>query len=467
MADDGSVTEANKVKWSTVKTKIGDPVKTLSDDINTDLVEVFDRGPVAVTSNTTLAAGHNNKIVQVSGSGVTLNLSDASTLGSGWYTDIVNTDTTNTVTIGRATASNTVNETTADVSLLPLQQIRAIVNAAANGFLVDRTIRQGKAYAGPVTISGVFTANIPVPTNLSIAPSVGSNALTIAIKGNDGNDASATNPIRVDFRSATLTSGVRVWRDITAALSAVVSSGSTLGHVSAIAQFVYVYLIDNAGTPEIAYSGSAMWDQGGVVSTTAEGGAGAADSAVALYSTTARSNVACRLIGRLKSTQATAGTWATAIAEVTNYPFQDNHVRSTIRLANGNGHGSTSVCWRRWTNTIESVGTDMTYADSATAGMSVTVNFDGLYTVSYTDLRSGAGTLIGVTRNSVQGTVSIANVGTITSSTVLCFAENATGFHAHCGGTFLLKAGDIIRAHTDGNVDGTSLLTRFTITRVG
>ena len=44
-ADDGTVSEANKVKYSTVKTKLADPAKTLADDINTDLVEHFDRGP--------------------------------------------------------------------------------------------------------------------------------------------------------------------------------------------------------------------------------------------------------------------------------------------------------------------------------------------------------------------------------------------------------------------------------------
>ena len=48
------------------------------------------------------------------------------------------------------------------------------------------------------------------------------------------------------------------------------------------------------------------------ISTTAEGGAGAADSASTWYSTTARSNVAYRIVGVIRSTQATAGSWATA-----------------------------------------------------------------------------------------------------------------------------------------------------------
>lgn len=144
-ADDGTVSEANKVKWSTAKTKLADPIKDLADAINTDIVSHFDRGPTAVTSNTTLGASDFNKIIQVSGAAVTLTLTDAATLAAGWYVDIVSTDTTNNVTIARATASNTINETSADITLLPLQQVRAIVNAAATGFLIDKTLRFGKA----------------------------------------------------------------------------------------------------------------------------------------------------------------------------------------------------------------------------------------------------------------------------------------------------------------------------------
>ena len=80
-------------------------------------------------------------------------------------------------------------------------------------------------------------------------------------------------------------------------------------HVSATyrpRRAIYVYAIDNAGTVELAVS-STLLDQGSLQTTTAEGGAGAADSRFVLYSTTARSNVPIRLIGRIKSSQATAG----------------------------------------------------------------------------------------------------------------------------------------------------------------
>ena len=40
-ADDGSETEANRIKWSTIKTKLPDPIKTLAEAINTQLVTAF------------------------------------------------------------------------------------------------------------------------------------------------------------------------------------------------------------------------------------------------------------------------------------------------------------------------------------------------------------------------------------------------------------------------------------------
>jgi len=113
--------------------------------------------------------------------------------------------------------------------------------------------------------------------NLSIVCSVATNALTIAVKGQDGNDPSSSNICTVGVRSATLTSGAYNLRQITSALSMTVSSGSTLGTLDALQAYLYVYLIDNAGTLELAIS-HVLYNEPSVVTTTAEGGAGAADS---------------------------------------------------------------------------------------------------------------------------------------------------------------------------------------------
>jgi hypothetical protein len=150
---------------------------------------------------------------------------------------------------------------------------------------------------------GITTPNI----NSSIQPitaSVASNALTITL-----------NITALSFRSATLTSGTVNVRSVNSPISVVVSSGSTLGTVNAQQSRLVVIAIDNAGTVELAVvniSGGNQLDETTLITTTAEGGAGAADSANVIYSTTARTSVPFRVVGYIESTQATAGTWATA-----------------------------------------------------------------------------------------------------------------------------------------------------------
>lgn len=139
-ADDGTVSEANKVKWSTIKTKLTDTLKTFAEAIDTDLVAHFNNGPTAITSNTTLGASHYNQIIQVSGAAVTLTLSDAATLAAGWFCRIVNTDSSNNVTIGRATAGDTINGSAANFTLTALHAIDVFVIAAATGFQVRSAV---------------------------------------------------------------------------------------------------------------------------------------------------------------------------------------------------------------------------------------------------------------------------------------------------------------------------------------
>jgi hypothetical protein len=175
-------------------------------------------------------------------------------------------------------------------------------------------------------------------TNLTIATAVGSSALIIAVKSQAGTDASVGDPIKVGVRNAT---GGYSQRTLTSALSLVVSSGSTLGQTSAAKARLFIYLIDNAGTLELAIS-QTLYSDNQTISTTAEGGAGAADSGTVIYSTTARSNVNFRLVATLDNTQTTAGTWASA--------------GSNLRLVNSTDDAVEPINIRYSTNAAQSVG---------------------------------------------------------------------------------------------------------------
>ena len=100
----------------------------------------------------------------------------------------------------------------------------------------------------------------------------------------------------------------------TAAASLVVSSGSTLGTLSGVDAWLFVYALDNSGTIELAIS-KTFFGEAFIGSTTAEGGAGGADTAGTIYSTTARSSVAMVLLAAIRSNQTTAGTWAAVPVE--------------------------------------------------------------------------------------------------------------------------------------------------------
>lgn len=152
------------------------------------------------------------------------------------------------------------------------------------------------------------------------------NALTLHVKHWNGTDASATDPVYALFRDANGTSSQFYIRKITAALNTVVSSGSTAGHVSGRNQHLFVYLIDVAGVVEIAWSNlppdyAGTFGTARLVTTTAEGGVGGADSATGVYSTTARASVPWVCIAKCISNQATAGTWVTALAQIDMAPF--------------------------------------------------------------------------------------------------------------------------------------------------
>ena len=149
--------------------------------------------------------------------------------------------------------------------------------------------------------------------NYGITVTMGSSAATIALVGSNGSDASATNVIEMMFRNATITTGTPSVLTVSGALSAVIDSGGTMGAVSAQKHKVYIYAINNAGTIELAVSSLLVNDNELVTTTVLSTGS---DSATTIYSEVARTGVGIRLLGHFISTQATAGTWATAAAEI-------------------------------------------------------------------------------------------------------------------------------------------------------
>lgn len=158
--------------------------------------------------------------------------------------------------------------------------------------------------------AGVDTSRAVTPAGLasaqkqlqSIDYTLSANALTLKL-----------NPTTLDFRSTTLTSGAPTKVSNASQIATTISSGSTGGTISVQQSEIYILAINNSGTMELAWcnsDGGINLDETTLINTIAEGGAGAADSSTVIYSTTARTGVAFRVVGVFRSIQTTAGSWA-------------------------------------------------------------------------------------------------------------------------------------------------------------
>jgi hypothetical protein len=171
--------------------------------------------------------------------------------------------------------------------------------------------------AATTTAAGIVEQQFNALYNIGLTCSVAASALTIALKDAEGNDPSASSPVIIPFRNVTAGTGTPSYLTVTAATSLVISSGSTMGFTSAVIGRLWIVGFNDGGTFRLGavncLSGTdIMALRDGIYSSTAEGGAGAADSAQVIYTGTAVTSKAMVVLGYLEATEATAGTWATA-----------------------------------------------------------------------------------------------------------------------------------------------------------
>lgn len=136
-----------------------------------------------------------------------------------------------------------------------------------------------------------------------------------------------------------------------------------------------------------------------------------------------------------------------------------------VEVHTGNGHGSTNNKIRRFTTAMTETGTAITYADSAANGGSFTINHAGLYAIHYSDARASNPATIGITVNSAALTTSVVSVPVATRKAFISSGTNLTdGACLTC--VIKLAVSDIVRAHTDGNPDGTADTVFFSIRKI-
>ena len=135
-SDDGLVTENNKVKWSTIKTKLATPLKTAIEAINTDLVNAFDYSPLIVVSAYTTVEADNRRTVEVSSAVTTtftISLGDAATMTNNYIVTVRNNSSVSQ-TVGRATVGNTIDGAAANKTIPAGASATFAVNDAETGY---------------------------------------------------------------------------------------------------------------------------------------------------------------------------------------------------------------------------------------------------------------------------------------------------------------------------------------------
>jgi hypothetical protein len=175
--------------------------------------------------------------------------------------------------------------------------------------------------------------------NYAITQKVASNALTLQAH------ASPVNLLK--FKSTTADDSIWELIPILPGTSFVASSGSTIGTTSATDENIFAHLVAYSKRAELSLAKDLI-GEGRLVSTTAEGGAGAADSLV-LYSTAARTSVPVRPLSKLFNNQTTAGTWAAALTKINLWPFGIGDSDFTIKVI------PTSGTWTKPTGLVKAV----------------------------------------------------------------------------------------------------------------
>ncbi len=217
--------------------------------------------------------------------------------------------------------------------------------------------------------------------NHSLAVSAASSALTISLKDNAGNDPSASSPVSGWFRNVTGTTGSWTQLTVTGALSLVVSSGSTLGVTSTTAFRLWVVLFNNGGTARLgvvncllgtpsAPTGLFPLMENYPTSSTAEGGAGAADSSGVIYTGTAVSSKSFLIVGYIEwdATGLTAGTWTTThVNFIQTFGAGIKTPGDTVQIATG------TVAVQTITSSTSFVSTGMTVNIAPTSAANLTM----------------------------------------------------------------------------------------------
>lgn len=174
-ADDGSQTASNQVKWSTIKTKLADPLNTFASAIDGKIVTALDFGSRQVTGADTTTAADHMKTVEIAStvsSTITVSLGDAAAMTAGYIVTVKNSSAVNQ-TVGRITAGDKIDGVAANVTLAPKGAATfKVANTASEGYLTTGSLTTYEEGTWIPSIGGSATYTQRVGTYVKVGKMV-------------------------------------------------------------------------------------------------------------------------------------------------------------------------------------------------------------------------------------------------------------------------------------------------------
>lgn len=237
-SDDGAATEANKVKYSTIKTDLTNPLNSALTSALSGLTEAFNDGTVAKSGTYSTTATDHARTIECT-STFTLSLLAAATAGAGYRVKVKNAGT-GIITVSRS-STDTIDGATS-INLLPQASREFVVNAAGTGYDSLHGPRVGDVVqvveATPYTTYGTTSADLPnddtIPQNTE-----GSEYLTVSIT-----PTKSTNRLRIQSTLMLSADGARtavvaLFQDSTA--NALTATAHTIPTADYLASVPLVY----------------------------------------------------------------------------------------------------------------------------------------------------------------------------------------------------------------------------------
>jgi len=176
----------------------------------------------------------------------------------------------------------------------------------------DLVFHDGVAPRTIVTTEGGGISDPTFTRNIGLTASIASSAVSFNLVAADGTDQSTSNISQIAFRNDSASLGTIQIASMTAFASFTLSDGSTLGIGAASTGRVYLYAGVESGAVKLCMARQSLFEESALQSTTAEGGAGGADSNTVLYAASTISDIPVRLVGIAEMTAgAVAGSWET------------------------------------------------------------------------------------------------------------------------------------------------------------